>query len=821
MQTNKHKIGRRLSRLAQCILFAGLSGALQAASLPVPPQIQTPNERSVSFWVKFATLPSVGQPTGLISLTADKDGRLTAAWKAVPTAIQGDLEMVSRDRVAAGEWHHVEARYSLMEMRVAFYLDGRFQWENDYRFVPELAEVRDAGPVGFKGEVRGVRTWDHAVDSERMAVVGGEALSRGVAAARADIARAGECARSSGLKGWCGALAKRCDRLLADDKAGGLASVTVHDLKSLQRDAAHARQVAEAGEAGQYKGCATFVFPTCSQTPVQPYDIPAEAKQTDVARVMMSPDEYETVSWILFAFDRLDVKSLTPGALTGPGGAKIPAENVDLKLVKRWFRDGGAWIMYLCDLRFRVLVPDLLLNDDSLIYVDEERARNFLRLDYPEGSIYADVSNPADGQIPWKPTIPFRDADTIQPFSITAAGRNQQLAATVHVPKGTKPGVYEGAIALKTSAGDVPLKLSIRVLPIDLPAQPSPYMAPDKTYISHLNYFPDVEGYMQKDRVEYVRKAMANIRAHNMNHATHVWRGATQAKMAREAGFIPDHIFGLVDKQTWWTYYPKVPLEELSAEHREMGMRAAINNVKAKIARIRSEIGPDAGKLWTYGFSEQTDFHSLHNVQREMSDTCRRCGISLFAHGMGFENANWAGDVQDMNSSTLLTRKESHIWHAVGAPMINYADPFPSQENPAWFRRKIGLMMYKEEMDGHMLHGFRGGRIPFNEWAEDFGGDGGFRNFSMCYPMQGGSIYELCWEGVREAYDDLRYLTRLTALAMENLEAKDENLLREARKSLLWIESIDGERDDLDAVRVGAISRILALGELKERVCAK
>ena len=811
---------RKTILLGAALLSAAVAVAAPRAPLPVAPM--TPNERSVAFWVKFDALPSVGEPTGLVGLSADADGRLTATWKAHPTCIQGDLAMISRDRVAPGEWHHVEARYSLMEKRTAFYLDGRFQWENDSDIVPELAEVRDAGPAGFKGEVRGVRTWDHAVDSERMAVVGGEKLSQAVAAARQLVAQAAEGAKSEGLKRWCKALGVRCNELLDEDKrSGGHASVTVHDLKALQRDVAHARQIAAAGEDGQFAGCASFVYPACSQVPVLPYDLPAEARQTAEAGALMSPDEYETLPWILLAFDKLEVQSLTAGALTGPDGAAIPAENVDLKLVKRWFRDGGAWIMYLCDLRFRVLVPDLLLNDDSLIYVDEERARNYLRLDYPEGSIYADVSNPADGQIPWKPTIPFRDADTIQPFSITAAGRNQQLAATVHVPKGTKPGVYEGAIALKTSAGDVPLKLSIRVLPIDLPAQPSPYMAPDKTYISHLNYFPDVEGYMQKDRVEYVRKAMANIRAHNMNHATHVWRGATQAKMAREAGFIPDHIFGLVDKQTWWTYFPKVPLEELSAEHREMGMRAAINNVKAKIARIRSEIGPDAGRLWTYGFSEQTDFHSLHNVQREMSDTCRRCGISLFAHGMGFENANWAGDVQDMNSSTLLTRKESHIWHAAGAPMINYADPFPSQENPAWFRRKIGLMMYKEEMDGHMLHGFRSGRIPFNEWAEDFGGDGGFRNFVMCYPMQGGSIYELCWEGVREAYDDLRYLTRLTALAMENLEAKDENLLREARKALLWIESIDGERDDLDAVRVGAISRILALGELKERVCAK
>lgn len=793
-----------------------VGGALRATPLPVPPR--TPNERSVAFWVKFGELPSVGEPTGLISLSAGADGRLTATWKAVPTCIRGDLAMISRDRVAAGEWHHVEARYSLMEQRVAFYLDGRFQWENDNVFVPELAETRDAGPVGFRGEVRGLRTWDHAVDSERMAVIGGEALARGVAAARQDAERADAGAKSAGLKGWSRALVARGDRFLADDRSAGFPVVTVHDLKALRRDAAHARRVAEAGADGQFGGCAAFVFPAISQTPVLPYDIPAEARQTAEAAAMASPGEYESLSWILLAFDRLEVKSLAAGALTGPGGARIPAENVDLKLVKRWFRDGGAWISYMGDSRLRVLVPDLLVNDDSLVFVDEERARNYLRLDYPEGTVWADVSDPAGGQFAWHPSIPFRDADTIRPFAISGAGRNQQLLATVRVPKDAKPGTYRGTVALKTSAGDMPLALSVRVLPIDLPAQPSPYLAPGRTYFSHLNYFPEVEGFTQADRVAFARKALANIRAHNMNHVTGAWKGATLAKMAREAGFTPEHVFGAVRAMKWWDAFPGVSMDELTAEHREMGMRAAVNASKPTIERVRAEIGPDAGRLWAYGLSEATDFNRLYNMQREMADTCDRCGISLFAHGMGLENAHWAGDLQELNSSTLLTREESHIWHAAGVPMINYADPFPSPENPEWFRRKIGLMMYKEEMDGHMLHCFRDTRVPFNEWAEDFGGDGSFRNFCMCYPMQGGAVYELCWEGVREAYDDLRYLTCLTALAQGELGAEDVRLRREARRALLWIESVDGAKDDMDAVRTGAAARIIALNELKGQV---
>ena len=796
------------------LLSAAVAVASPRAPLPVVPV--TPNERSVAFWVKFDALPSVGEPTGVIGLSADADGLLTATWKAQPTCIQGDLAMISRDRVAAGEWHHVEARYSLMEKRVSFYLDGRFQWENDSPVVPMLAEPGEPGPAGFRGEVAGLRTWDFAADSERMAVVGGETLARRVGRARAAVGKAKGLAKSAGLVRWCEALAKRCDEQLAADRAAPKPVVTVHEAKALQRDAEHALAVAEAGEKGVFAGCASFVTDACSQTPILPYDLPVGGEQTDEAEALMSPDEYETLSWTLLAFDRLEVKAVKVGALTEPGGAAIPAANVDVKLVKRWFRTGLAWISYMNDECQRTLVPDLLVNDDSLIYVDEERERNYLRLDYPEGSIYSDVSDPASGHRDLLASVPFKDAETVQPFTIAAAGRNQQIVATVHVTKGTKPGVYRGAVTLETSAGPVPLRLSVRVLPIDLPVQPSPYMATNRVYVSLLNRFPAVEGFTQAERVAFVRTMLESARAHNLNHFALAWHGATQAKMAREAGFIPDRVFDELGVRNWMKYVPNVKKEELGADLREKCMKAAVNEMLPKVERLRREIGPDVGEFWTAGLSEDTDYVSIAYYQREMAETCSKYGLKLFAHGMGMWNAHWAGEYQDMNSSTLISREEAHIWHAAGGEMINYADPFPSAEAPSWFRRRIGLMMYKAEMDGHMLHGFRGGRVPFNEWAEDPHGDGAYRNFCMCYPMQGGAIFELCLEGVREAYDDLRYLTRLTVLALERRESADDWIRREAKRALLWIESIDGEKDDMNAVRIGAISRIMTLTKAEE-----
>ena len=77
--------------------------------------------------------------------------------------------------------------------------------------------------------------------------------------------------------------------------------------------------------------------------------------------------------------------------------------------------------------------------------------------------------------------------------------------------------------------------------------------------------------------------------------------------------------------------------------------------------------------------------------------------------------------------------------------------------------------------------------------------------------MKGGALMKLCWEGTREGYDDLRYLTRLTQLAQANLAAKDPDLLREAKRALLWIEKSDGWSTDLDMLRAGTAERIIIL----------
>ena len=166
-----------------------------------------------------------------------------------------------------------------------------------------------------------------------------------------------------------------------------------------------------------------------------------------------------------------------------------------------------------------------------------------------------------------------------------------------------------------------------------------------------------------------------------------------------------------------------------------------------------------------------------------------------------------------MHSTTRFYPEEISRWHAVGAEVVSYAEPFPGSENPMLFRRKPGFWMYKFGFDGHMLHGFTNYRIPFNEFAEDVAGDGNYRNFTMAYPMRDGLINTLALEGYREGMDDVKWATALVKLARVHRESADVDVRREARRALAWFDGCDCEKGDPTRIRRGIQRRILLLGD--------
>ncbi len=134
----------------------------------------------------------------------------------------------------------------------------------------------------------------------------------------------------------------------------------------------------------------------------------------------------------------------------------IPASAIDILLVKRWYQDGNAWFTEIRDPAGRIIVPELLLHDDSLVTVDDKSRANLVRSGGK--AVSAEEVDVVDA-----------DAPALRPFALPA-GEARQLIVRIAVAPGTAPGIYGGEIVL--SADGAPAgrsALALRVLDYDLP----------------------------------------------------------------------------------------------------------------------------------------------------------------------------------------------------------------------------------------------------------------------------------------------------------------------------------------------------------------
>ena len=765
-------------------------------------------EASCGFFVCFDKLPSRGEPTGLFGLSADKGGYLTITMPAAPDDLIGDMSWRSKKPVEKGKWHHVAFTFSRQMRRFAFYLDSELQVENNTQWLPALG-FRSRIPEAFAGTVKNFAMYDISLTSDYLRPA--DNLDHDLAKAERFVAEAQKC-RGAVLREWAGKIAERIARLReAKDSA------TEREVFEVVRDASNAASLAAAIDAlPSYRANGPLVALTVdplSQEMFLPYHYPQDGELSGRLRIAAARGEYETGSVLVWALRPTKGVSIRISDLKC-GDKVIPASDVDIKIVKRVYQTGGAWQTYHRDPRLRILTPNLLVNDDAMFKVDELRCRNYMRLSYPEGTVYADISDP-DAPVQFITRhVPLLDAPKLKPLDIDEAGRNQQWILVFHAPNDAPPGLYKGRLDLTINdrAQEGGLDVLFRILPIDLPDQPSSYENLDQVFFSNVNAFKQPLCVSHEAKVASAREVLVNARAHNANHLNGVWSSPSMAKEALAAGFIPDYLFEAGTRwdkiNDWRSYFKNTPADKLTLEQKKEGMRLAKRAFKRRQDFLKS-INPD-GVPASIFLSESGSYYRIADEQRERGEIAHDLGHIVFAHG-GNPNREFGLDVQDLESDAgNPSRERAENWHAVGSAVMSYCYPFPSSENPQMYRRWNGFERYKTyRYDGNMLHGFATG--TYDEFRDDPGGDGNYRNFCIAYKRRNGHIFTLAWEGWREAYDDLRYATKLRQLCIPLLYAKDLGLRTEARKALGWLDRQDGSYTDLNALRRGLIDRILAI----------
>ena len=780
-------------------------------------QALCPGEVSAGFFIRFdkPAAPAgdaAASNFGLFDCVLGTDGRLVLSLFSEPTDLLGpEYTMRSRDTYGVGEWLHVEFSFSARRRRAALYVNGVFQHENDD---PDLlAYAAHPVQIGYKfsGAVGDFRFYDAVLDSEQLTIASDKETP--YQTAQAELGRVIEMSRNTALLAWTAALGNKLDGLKRDPLAKTSA------WKGVLRDIANAAVIAERSRTAKPgivgKPVTAFTVPPISQEMRMTYALPEDGVLTGELQVFAAQGEYESASFVVIPFAPVKAFEIKLSDLAGPGG-RIPASAVDAKLVKRWFRAGGAWLNYHSDRNTRLLTPDMLVNDDKLIEVDEIRQTNKARLSYPDGDVYFDISdnlrryetNPRfDVE-----NLPFKDADTLQPVELPEAGRSQQYWLTVHVPEDAAGGVYRGTVSLVADgkpAGE--LALTLRVFPFQLP-EAHTYYDLDRVFYGNFSFHL---GGQQGTNEKRMRAELEMMKAHNMLYPSGPLMNSDenfdmQVRLRRELGFPNKPLFAGSSVCSPWV---KLKAAERTTESYLKVIGDFERTTGAFLDRMEKAFGHR--DVYMYGIDEAGGYGALIYAQEPSWLAVKRLGAKIRTTGMSAANLKFVSDTQDMlvKASDVLKTEAEH-WHAAGGLIMNYARPFPSTENPLTMRRRIGMGMYLSHYDGIMIHGFVASPDRVNEF---FNNGANYRHFSVAYPQVDGVIGTLALEGVREAFDDIRYATLMKRLATEAMNSGREDLVREGKRQLVWLSQMPAYDGDLDYLRLAFAHRIMILQDLSEK----
>ena len=512
-------------------------------------------------------------------------------------------------------------------------------------------------------------------------------------------------------------------------------------------------------------------------------------KETRKLWLFASPGEYEPVSFAVYAPDGHGLKGLRVTAsdlvrigMGRKGRMRISSSNVDLRVVKCWYQAG----VQVWDIKHKLLTPELLLKDDSLVHVDTEKKANIL-----------------------KPPKLLRDAAKLLPVDIPA-NTLRQFWVTVYVPENAAPGNYRGIIRLR-AANDVPseLELLVKVLPIKLA----------KPFLNYAIYYrgrlaakgTDTLSSELKSPKQYEAE-MRNLKAHGIDNPT-----VYQPLGRRSDGSLDFTMLARVLALRKKAGIKGVPLLYLGGMPLVFGGTVAggsLDELKNRVrALVRFAQKNGCPETYIYGIDEASG--AMLKAERLAFAAIHEAGGKVFVacYSDFFE---FVGDLLDLPiyagiPSPELVAKVHRVRHKIW----NYANPQCGVEEPYTYRHNYGLLLWKAGLDGTCDYAYQ---HSFGDIWNDFD-HYHYRDHVMAYPTVDGVIDTIQWEGWRAGVDDVRYLTTLLrALERVKKVMPNHRVVRDIEGRLAALD-ISG---DLQEIRWQMALGIIKLQELvKARVVSK
>ena len=545
-----------------------------------------------------------------------------------------------------------------------------------------------------------------------------------------------------------------------------------------------------------------YDVPAMSETQYLPDAYPMDGCAGKPVGIVSALGEYEPGSFILYPLEDLGKVMFDVSDLKSADGAVFPKAELDLKTVKVWYQAGTSWYSYFCDDKLK-LCPELLLNDEDLIKVDTQKVGNYARLTEKDGSVnYLWLSAPHNVDTRMEDTgnrwgiyesflcmkDNFQDADKHCGATLNE-GEFKQFFLTANVKKGTKPGLYKGAIRLLQNGkaiGSVPV--SLRVLPFTLPDKPMTYFDINREFITDfaeyngIDYIRLMNGNDEKLAHKQMLAILKNYARHNYP-MPNTRDGFNILHLYREAGldlsymYTGSMLFGSTAEMKYDARRKKEEHIRLFGHNRyylTWGDEFGLSTIKQ--IRPMVKIYKDAGFLFFC--------NSRHSYNAAIYF------VDLFTPPI-WPDSTSAKTAEKYNFASQDGRFGWYAVHHVGV------------ENPAFVRRQYGLGPYRA---GHAIN---------SNYAHHLGGyndlGGFFRSMNLYYATHNGVIDTIHWEAFREAIDDIRYATLIQQLARKAIDSGHYPAIVCGRKALQLLADMDRDNFDITTIRMEMIRHIMAL----------
>ena len=497
------------------------------------------------------------------------------------------------------------------------------------------------------------------------------------------------------------------------------------------------------------------------------------------------------------------------------GSDIIPSSALYAKIVKVHYQAAGApnGMLVLAD--DQTLVPELLLNDDSLVVPDHRTHRNLVRHRWNGRTWYADINTIATKNFftaPKAEELPIVDAKTLQPFDLPA-GQNRQLMIRLAVPAGAKAGLYRGEVTFASRGRKVAaLPVELEVLPFGLPKLAETVYDPNRVFEMGLYVWP----YVRKDGQATLsplgrsrEQVLGEFRAlvdNGITSPAFCWdaglinderRFREHLAILREAGF-PGKTLHL--GATGMLCKPKVygvPLTD-SEGLKEMQSRLV------KAMAVARDYGFE--EVYFYGIDEAKKDTVL--VQIPAWKAAHEVGAKVMVSGYR-GHFEMVGDVLDLIVyADDAAMEDVRPWHANGARLWKYNTPQTGPEDPGIYRRNYGLDLWRRGFDGANTYCDIGSSSAWNDLSglqrlQRAGkpGANAYRTLCLFYPTVDGIVETLALTGFESAIKDVRVLTKFRQLLRARPNAAAQ----------AWFDRLNPGSDDLVRVRREAIDWILRL----------